>query len=54
MPTYTIQCTVNVPSHGAKVFTQPGIVAATIEEAITQVKAGLIVDIVSVIRTGPP
>lgn len=52
MPTYTIQATVNVPSHGQKTFTQPGIVAPTIEEAMTQVKATMVVEIVSVIRTG--
>lgn len=43
MPTYTVQINVNVPSFGDKTFTQTGIVANSIELAIAQVKANIIV-----------
>lgn len=51
MATYSVSVTVNVPSIGAKTFTQTGVVAATPEEAMTKVKAGILVEVIALQKT---
>ena len=51
MPTYSVQVTVNVPSVGTRTFTTVGIVAAAIEAAMTEAKAGITVEVISVQKT---
>lgn len=53
MPTYQVQLFVNVPSVGSAQPVQTGIVAPTIEDAIRQAKANIIVDVIAVQRTAP-
>ena len=43
MPTYTVQINVNVPGLGDRNVIQAGVVAATIEAAIAQAKANIII-----------
>lgn len=51
MPTWSVQIRINVPSVGEArpVFT--GIIAATIEQAIAQAKAGFIVETLQAVKT---
>lgn len=51
MPTYTIRLRINVPSVGETVRDFPGVVAANIPAAITQVISTFIVEAIAAQKT---
>jgi hypothetical protein len=53
MPTFTIQLNVNVPGLGDKNVVETGIIAPSIEAAIAQVKAAVIVTTLAAQQTAP-
>jgi hypothetical protein len=53
MPTYTVQINVNVPGLGDRNVVQTGVVAASIEAAVTQAKANVIVTALAAQQTAP-
>lgn len=53
MPTFDIQLNVNVPGLGNRNVVQPGIVAPTMEAAITQAKANIIITALQAQQTAP-
>ena len=53
MPTYTVTINVNVPGVGDRNVVQPGISAPTMEDAIKQATAGVMVTPLQVVRTAP-
>lgn len=53
MATFVVQLEVNVPGLGSRTFTTAPMVTATIEEAMAQAKAGIIVAVIQVQRTAP-
>jgi hypothetical protein len=53
VPTYTVQLNVNVPALGDRNVLQPGIVATSIEAAIAQAKAGIIITVLAAQQTAP-
>jgi hypothetical protein len=53
VPTYRIQFNVNVPGLGDRDVIQAGIVAATIQQAIEQAKANVVVTILAAQQTAP-
>lgn len=53
MPTYSVQLQINVPSIGQASPVFAGIVAATMEDAITAARANVIVKPIAVQQTAP-
>lgn len=51
MAVYTVQVNVNVPGVGAKTFTQLNVTAASIQGAIDQAVAMIVVEAVAVQKT---
>lgn len=53
MPTFDIQLNVNVPGLGNRNVVQSGVVATTIEVAIAQAKANIIITALAAQQTAP-
>jgi len=55
MPTYSVQFIVNIPglAGGDKTVNQAGIIAPSLEAAIAQAKASIMIEAVQVLKTAP-